>query len=63
MIFRFRYKTQGGHTHAVLFAGNTVGGLGKCGDLTFRNEEWDTFCRAIAPVFGDVVIEFLPEES
>lgn len=57
MIFRFRYIVLGGHTHLRLFAGKTEAGLGKCGDLIFRNEEWEEFLKRIGAGF-----EVLPEE-
>lgn len=46
MLFRFRYVTLGGHAHVKLFAG-TGETLGKCGDLCFRNEEWDQFMELV----------------
>lgn len=35
-----RFAVQGGHTHVAIFAGKDFNHLAKCGDLTFRNEEW-----------------------
>jgi len=43
MIFRIYHVTQGGHTHCRFFAGKAEGTLGKCGDLTFKNEEFEEF--------------------
>lgn len=43
MIFKWYYKVMGGHTHATLFAGTHDGGLGNCGELIMRNEEWEKF--------------------
>lgn len=43
MIFSFRYEVGGGHTHVSIFSGKTPGGLGKNGDVCFRNEEWAAF--------------------
>ena len=43
MLFHFRYQVQGGHTHVRVFAGPHENALGKCGDLTFRNEEFNIF--------------------
>lgn len=48
MIFRFRYKVLGGHTHVRVFAGRGEGSLGNCGSLAFRNEEWEAFKNAFA---------------
>ena len=57
MIFRIRYDAAGGHTHCRFFAGPHEGALGKCGDLTMRNDEFDLF-RAAA-----TFIQFHPEEK
>jgi hypothetical protein len=35
------YEVLGGHTHVRVFAGRGADHRAKCGDLTFRNEEWD----------------------
>jgi hypothetical protein len=43
MLFRFRFKVLGGHTHITLFAGTGSLSLGLCGGLVMRNEEWDAF--------------------
>ena len=43
MIFKFRHMLLGGHVHVQVFAGNNPDALGKCGDLIFREEEWDEF--------------------
>lgn len=67
--FRFRYEVAGGHTHVRLFAGEGLGfTLGKCGDLTFRNDEWSDFSRAInalsdVPNFAGAAFEIVPEEA
>lgn len=34
------YERGGGHTHVRVFAGKDALSRSKCGDLTFRNEEW-----------------------
>jgi len=47
-LFRFRFEILGGHTHVGLWAGRREAALGKCGNLVFRNEEWDEFRKAIA---------------
>lgn len=54
MIFRVRYRLAGGHVHCRMFAGRQEGALGKCGDLTMRDDEFRRFMR----VRG---IEFEPE--
>lgn len=37
----FRKRVLGGHTHVEVFAGRDEHHRGKCGDLVFRNEEWE----------------------
>ena len=53
LIPKYRYKVRmyyevlGGHTHVRVFAGVVnAGALGKCGDLTFTNEEWEAYKEA-----------------
>jgi len=46
MTFRLRYQVLGGHTHVRVFAGEGQT-LGKCGDLIFRNEEWEAFVHQL----------------
>lgn len=61
VLFRFRFEELGGHTHVRLFAGKgqrEVPGLPKCGDLVFRNEEWDEFKEIVK--HSDV--EIVPDE-
>ena len=43
MIFRIYHKKLGGHVHMRVFSGKTDGALGKCGDLTMREEEFAEF--------------------
>lgn len=38
---RLRFKQVGGHTHVRVFCGEQGFTLAKCGELTFRNDEWD----------------------
>ena len=47
LMYRFYFTVLGGHTHIRVFAGTTPGALGKCGDLTMRNEEWADFRCAL----------------
>lgn len=59
--FRFRYTVAGGHTHVRVFAGDATSlnaTLGKCGELTFRNEEWEQFREQ----FKRANVEFLPDQ-
>ena len=49
MKFRMYYRILGGHTHVRVFAGKGET-LGKCGDLVFRNEEWDAFVMRMTGV-------------
>jgi hypothetical protein len=58
MIFRMYYQQRGGHTHMRLFAGKQDGALGKCGDLTMRNYEFDEFRE-----LHEHTIEFRPEDT
>ena len=48
MIFRIYHKKLGGHVHMRVFSGKTDGALGKCGDLTMREEEFAEFLLAFA---------------
>ena len=67
-LYRFRFKVQGGHTHVRVFAGKEPGSPGKCGDLVFRNEEWNEFRKVVEyaitrkPEGVGTCIEFLPEQ-
>lgn len=45
VIWRCYYKRAGGHVHCRLFCGPQEGALGKCGDLTFRVDEFEDFTR------------------
>lgn len=64
MLFRFRYLQAGGHTHVRVFAGVSEGALGKCGDLTFRNEEWEEFKNVVATrKDSPYKVSILPEEE
>lgn len=57
MIWRCYYVKHGGHVHCRLFCGPIKGALGKCGDLTFREEEFTVFTE-IHRVF---TVEFVRE--
>lgn len=57
MIWRLYYERQGDHVHCRLFCGPQKGALGKCGDLTFRHDEFANFTR-IHRVLG---VEFFRE--
>lgn len=39
--FRVRYEQRGSHVHCRVFSGPKGSTLGKCGDLVFREEEWN----------------------
>jgi hypothetical protein len=46
--FRIYYKVAGGHTHTRWFSGgNPKAVFGKCGDLTFVNDEWEEIRRVL----------------
>ncbi len=63
MLFRMRFEVLGGHTHVRFFAGGSAMSLGKCGDLTFRNEEWEAFVKELNRCPPDRCIEILPEST
>lgn len=50
MQFKLAYRQHGFHTTVIVRAGNTPGSLGLCGQLTFRNEEWQVFRAALEGV-------------
>lgn len=42
-FFRIYYEVQGSHTHTRWFSvANSEAVLGKCGELTFVNDEWES---------------------
>lgn len=43
---------QGGHTWVGVFAGKDEDHRAKCGDLCFRNEEWDKLGPCLESLFG-----------
>lgn len=48
MFLRFRYRVQGAHVHVRVFgAKQSSATLARCGELAFRDDEWD----ALMPVF------------
>lgn len=52
MIFRFRYRVQGGHVHVAVFAARRPGvTFEKMGDLVTRVDEWPHF-RALLVHLG-----------
>lgn len=53
---RWYYKVQGGHTHVSVFMNG-----GKCGDLCFRNEEFEEVKRKTGGPLGHHAIEFINE--
>lgn len=56
-LFRLKYEVLGGHTHVRVFAGKGSLSLGKCGDLCFRNEEWEDFKKELGwPKAGNIEI-------
>lgn len=60
MFFRLRFLEQGSHTLIRVFAGRSIGGLGKCGDLVLRNEEWKEFQKCLTTTNG-ATVEVLEE--
>jgi len=63
MLFRLRHQEAGAHTHVRVYAGKTSAGLGLCGTLVFRNDEWKTFRREVEHREGSSAasFEFLPD--
>jgi hypothetical protein len=60
---RFRFIEKGAHTHVRVFAGFGVGSLGNCGNLVFRNEEWQAFAAALVYIRNSILlIEIVPED-
>lgn len=55
----FRTEVRGGHTHVAVFAGKTEASRGKCGDLVFRNEEWETIQPRLVWMTEDGVIAYV----
>lgn len=43
MTFKLKFQKLGGHVHVAVFSGKDIDHLGKCGDLTMREEEWPEF--------------------
>lgn len=54
----FHYEVLGDHTHVKVFCGPYQKTLGKCGDLVFRNSEWENFQGLLDsnPYQGDFAI-------
>lgn len=53
---KWYYKKLGGHTHVRVFMNG-----GKCGDLCFRNEEFEQIRDAERKAFTDHIIEFIAD--
>ncbi len=48
-FFRIYWKVAGGHTHTRWFSGaNPNAVFGKCGDLTFANDEWESLRQILS---------------
>ncbi len=57
------YKIQGGHTHVRVFMNG-----GKCGDLCFRNEEFEEVKARFIGICEDAgggysLLNFIPEQN
>ncbi len=58
-FFRIYYRVAGGHTHTKWYSGgNPNGVLGKCGELTFVNDEWE----AMMALLKHATVEFKEEK-
>lgn len=62
MIFKFTYKILGGHTHVTVRAGVNDYGMGLCGSLAFRNEEFNQFKELVERSESDVARPIFVEE-
>ena len=61
--FRVRWKRQGNHVHARVFAAAIEGGgFAMNGELVFREVEWRAFQRCFDSSDTDTV-SFIPEEN
>lgn len=59
MLIRYRYKVMGEHTHVRVFCGESPEHtLAKCGDLMFRNEEFQEIKAGVG-----VVCEFIEDSK
>jgi hypothetical protein len=66
MELKIRICVAGGHTHVGLFMGPAGNTKAKCGDIVFRNEEWELVRDRIFQPFetlsrlngGDLVLTF-----
>lgn len=64
MLFRMKYEKLGGHVHVAVFAGKGTRTLGKCGDLVFREEEWEEFQKNLFQfLMPGSDIEVVPKEQ
>lgn len=62
-MMKWCFTVRGGHTHVRVFVAMPGRGFGKCGDLCFRNEEFELFRQNL---LGSRVIFFInetPEET
>ena len=61
----FRAETLGGHTWVTVFAGKDADHRAKCGDLRFRNEEWQALRSELAamPYTGAITVKLSESES
>lgn len=61
-------QRQGGHTWVGVFAGKDEDHRSKCGELAFRNEEWDLLSDVIAHEYPlsadlDLVVDPVKESN
>ena len=57
-MMKWYYKVMGGHTHVRVFMNGA-----KCGDLVFRNEEFDEINPKVTPQrLWSVEIEFIEDK-
>ncbi len=59
-FFRIYYRVAGGYTHTRWYSGgNPKAVMGKCGELTFVNDEWD----ALATLLRHSSVEILEDKG
>lgn len=62
-LFRFTYTRHGGHTHVAVRAGRGTLSLALCGNVVFRNEEWDAFMGEVQRGKAGGDIEFVEQPA
>jgi hypothetical protein len=61
LILRIRFVQRGGHIHCRLFMGSREGSLGLCGELVFREEEFEVYRQVVTAGRGLALVQFIEE--